>query len=69
MHNACDDYRDYLCVIVCYHARLASARIRLVTIGGLALLNKHKSGCMVDKETNIHAHYVILYDVIVYQHA
>ena len=51
------------------HGFTGSARIRQVTIGGLALINKHKSGCMMNKETNIRAHYVILYDVIIYQHA
>ena len=33
------------------------------------LINKHKSDCMMDRETNIRAHYVILYDVIIYRHA
>ena len=32
----------------------------------MALINKHKSGCMMDRETNIRAHYIILYDVIVH---
>ena len=43
-----------LCVLT------ASARIRQVTVGGLALINKHKSGCMMDRETNIHDQYKYL---------